>query len=57
MISVLEGNEDKIYQDLQNKLESQFLIDFLKSNLEVLGVYNANDMKQLLDNQDKIFSD
>lgn len=29
-MSVLEGNDEKIYEDLQNKLESRFLIDFVK---------------------------
>jgi len=37
-MSVLEGNEDLIYKDLQNKLEISFLMDFLKSNLDILGV-------------------
>jgi inositol 1,4,5-triphosphate receptor type 1/inositol 1,4,5-triphosphate receptor type 3 len=44
VLSVLEGNEDKIYKDLENKLESQFLVDFLKSNLEGLGARSAIEM-------------
>lgn len=35
-MSVLEGNDEKIYEDLQNKLETRFLIDIVKSNLLVL---------------------
>ena len=30
VMSVLEGNDEKIYEDLQAKLESNFLIDFIK---------------------------
>jgi inositol 1,4,5-triphosphate receptor type 1/inositol 1,4,5-triphosphate receptor type 3 len=30
MIGVLEGNDEKIYEDIQSKLEARFLIDFLK---------------------------
>jgi inositol 1,4,5-triphosphate receptor type 1/inositol 1,4,5-triphosphate receptor type 3 len=48
VMSVLEGNDEKIYEDLQNKLESRFLIDFIKQNLEILQVKDANDMTKLL---------
>lgn len=33
VMSVLEGNDEKIYEDLQNKLEPRFLIDFVNQNL------------------------
>jgi hypothetical protein len=45
-MSVLEGNEDLIYKDLQNKLEVSFLVDFLKSNLDILNVSNVGEMKK-----------
>jgi hypothetical protein len=45
-MSVMEGNEDLIYKDLQNKLEISFLIDFLKSNLDILGVSSVVEMKR-----------
>lgn len=57
VMSVLEGNDEKIYEDLQHKLESRFLIDFIKQNLEILQVTNASDMVKLLNLQEEIFSD
>lgn len=44
VISVLEGNDEKIYDDLQNKLEPKFLIDFMEQNLQILHVDTAVEM-------------
>ena len=56
-MSVLEGNDDRIYEDLQNKLEPKFLIDIVKRNLEVLQVEDVTDMKKLLELQEETFSE
>lgn len=29
-MSVLEGNDDRIYEEIQNKLETKFLIEIIK---------------------------
>ena len=29
IMSVLEGNDDRIYEDLKNKLEPQFLLEII----------------------------
>ncbi|CAD8053653.1 unnamed protein product [Paramecium sonneborni] len=55
VLSVLEGNEEKIYKDLSNKLEAQFLINFLQNNLESLNIQNSTDLEQILQLQDKVF--
>ena len=38
IMSVLEGNDEKIYEDIENKLDGQVFIEILKYNLEVLKV-------------------
>jgi inositol 1,4,5-triphosphate receptor type 1/inositol 1,4,5-triphosphate receptor type 3 len=56
-MSVLEGNDERIYEDVQNKLEPRFLIEIIKQNLEALEVTSARDMRRLLDLQEEIFSE
>ena len=38
VLSVFEGNDEKIYEDIENKLDGQVFIEILKYNLEVLKV-------------------
>ena len=38
VLSVFEGNDEKIYEDIENKLDGQVFIELLKYNLEVLNV-------------------
>lgn len=51
-MSVLEGNDEKIYEDLQNKLESRFLIDFINQNLEILQAKTEVNILKLLNLQE-----
>ncbi|CAD8133692.1 unnamed protein product [Paramecium octaurelia] len=56
VLLVLEGNEEKIYKDIQNKLEASFLISFLSLSFEQLNIENINDLEIYLLQQDKIFN-
>lgn len=48
IMSVLEGDDDKIYEDLQTKLEPRFLVEIIKQNLKSLKVETVSDMLRLL---------
>jgi hypothetical protein len=48
-MSVLEGNDERIYEEIQNKLEPRFLVDIIKQNLEALGVTNVRELNILLE--------
>ncbi|KAM3147677.1 hypothetical protein pb186bvf_000005 [Paramecium bursaria] len=56
VLSVLEGNNEKIFKDLENKLEAQFLVQFLEQNLISLGIRSEADFDLYLQQQDKIFN-
>lgn len=38
-LSCLEGNQEKIYEDLGTKLEVGFLVNLIESNLELIDEY------------------
>jgi hypothetical protein len=43
-MSVMEANDDKIFEDLETKLDAKFLIDFLKSNLDIINIHTSDDL-------------
>lgn len=56
-MSVLEGNDDRIYEDLQNKLEPKFLYEIVNQNLTALRVKKPKDMYRLLEEQTFVYSE
>jgi len=41
---VLEGNDQKSYEELQSKLDPKFLVNFLKSILNKMGVKKVSEI-------------
>ncbi|KAM3129578.1 hypothetical protein pb186bvf_018329 [Paramecium bursaria] len=56
IMSALEGNDEKIYEDLQNKLEPKFLQEIIMQNLDAMNIKTQHDLTQLLKTQKNKYS-